>query len=602
MKHKFISVFTITFLAVASFTVAAVDQPQGPKQPIYIYLYARITDHINLGITEDRIHRVVSVIDKYRRAYPKAHVSATLLFSGAVSEALAQRNSQTHIVDFVKRSLRRGIIEAGYDGSDEPTYVTRPAVDLTGASDPQSRWLERVSSEQKLLTEGRDPLTGATEPGKAGGLKEMQKVFGEADCITGVDLLMKVGPGGLLRTVTRARVLDQGPKPVTLPPGLMPEVGGDSEAVRIIRALNSKAIMFGIPDTNPGRIPGFREGRAGFSRLISPIPETAPELYWQDDVLRSSEAGGDPVRLVHAYLGADPIEKLVEKADRTRVHVVHVELADELNYLQPEFVKGPDFPALQYAYNHPQSPELSASALRQKSDVDAAYANEEALLTWVTATFFPSNPGSRFVSSTDLAQMVAPPTGFSVSIGGLKAALAGFLKEWGSDTFSPPLFRADGHYLSRAELFQVTADALAEFHRNGKFPASITVAPVYGPVRVLTGHGPNMGEVSVAALAGICANIAPSLHGQSSGPVPENAIPIGIPIEGAMLNPAQFLRLMAFAILNPSPDAKLNIRMAYEFMGVGQLMPRTRPDMDDGFIWTIKPAQLEASFTRPANP
>jgi hypothetical protein len=50
---------------------------------------------------------------------------------------------------------------------------------------------------------------------------------------------------------------------------------------------------------------------------------------------------------------------------------------------------------------------------------------------------------------------------------------------------------------------------------------------------------------------------------------------------------------MAAAILNPSPEAKLNIRMTYEFMGVGQLVPRTRPDPDDGFIWTLKPAQIK---------
>jgi hypothetical protein len=75
--------------------------------------------------------------------------------------------------------------------------------------------------------------------------------------------------------------------------------------------------------------------------------------------------------------------------------------------------------------------------------------------------------------------------------------------------------------------------------------------------------------------------------------VPKNAIPIGITIDGALLNPAQFLRLMAAAILNPSPEAKLNIRMTYEFMGVGQLVPRTRPDPDDGFIWTLKPAQIK---------
>ncbi len=138
-----------------------------------------------------------------------------------------------------------------------------------------------------------------------------------------------------------------------------------------------------------------------------------------------------------------------------------------------------------------------------------------------------------------------------------EATLAEFMKTWGNDTFAPPLFRVDGRYLSRAEMFQVMADALAEFHRTGKLPDSVKVIQIYGPVRVLTGHGPNIGEVSVEALARICADIAPGLHDRSSSPIPKNAIPIGISVEGAMLNPAQFLRLMALAILNPSPDAKL---------------------------------------------
>jgi hypothetical protein len=598
MKRTFLSIAFATLL-VAPALVAA----DASKGPIYIYLYARVTDHVNLNITEDRLRRLLPMVEKYRKAHPGAHVSATVLFSGAVSEALAQRNNQTHIVDFVKSYLRRGVVEPGYDGSDEPTYATRPTVVYTETSDPQARWLARYDAEEKFLTEARDPLTGAPRPGKSGGLKKMQEVFGEADCIVGINTLMRVGPAGkMLPAVTKARVLDQGPKPVALPPDLLPEVGGDSEAVRIIRTFNSKAMMFGIPDSNPARIPGFREGRAGFCRLVSPLAETSPELYWQDNVLRSSEASADPVRLVHAYAGAKPIQELVEKADRTRVHVVHVELGDEQNYLRPEFLKGPDFPALQYAYNHPASPGLPADALLPKSDTDAAYANEEALLTWVTEKFIPADPGSRFVSSTDLTRMVAPATGFSVSTDALKGALNEFLKFWGSDTYGPPVFRVEGHYLSRAELFQVSIDALAEFHRTGKLPASVEVIPMFGPVRVLTGHGPNIGEVSVAALAGNCADIAAGLHDRGSAPIPKNAVPIGIPVEGAMLNPAQFLKLMALAIVNPTPEAKLNIRMAYEFMGLGQLMPRTRPDTDDGFIWTLKPAQIETNPGKAARP
>ena len=591
VKHtSLISVFALACLAA----VAAV-QPDAPKEPAYFYLYARITDHVNLNIAEDQIHRVISTVDKYRKAHPEAHVSATLLFSGAVSDALAQQNSRTHIVDFVKSGIHQGIIEAGYDGTDEPTYVTRPSVDFTEISDPEKRFLARIAADRSLLTERRNPLTGAVEPGKSGGLKRMQEVFGEAECIAGITPLMKLGPGGLLRPVTHARVLDQGPKPVSLPPGMIPEIGGDSEAVFVIRTSNSNAIMFGVPDVNPAQIPGFRDGRAGFSRLMSPAPDTPPELYWQDNVLRSSEASDDTVRLVHAYAGPESIRNFAEKSDRSKVHVIHVQLAEEQNYLQPAFIKGPEFPALQYAYNHPNAPELPADALRPKNDVDAAYANEDAVLQSLTEQFLPANPGSRFVSSTDLTHMVARPTSFTVSMDGLRSSLVEFLKTWGNNTFAPPLFEADGHYLSRAELFQVMTDALAEYHRTGKFPDSIKIVPVYGPVRVLTGHGPNTGEVSAQTVETICASLAPALHDLSSNPLPKNSIPIAVTVDGLMLNPAQFLRLMAFAITNPSPEAKLNIRMTYEFIGVGQLMPRTRPDMDDGFIWTLKPAQIDVS-------
>ena len=598
MRLTFIGLLTLAFLVVM-----AEGQSEVPKKPVYLYLNARITDHVNLGITEDRIRRVLATVDKYRQAHPEAHIAATVLFSGAVSDALERRNSQTHIVDFVKDYIARGVIEAGYDGTDEPTYTTRATVDFTSPLDPQARSLLRKAEEQKFLTEGRDPLTGALNPGKAGGLKRMQEVFGEANCITGIYALMRVGPGsGVYRASTKARVIDQGPKSIILPPGLMPEVSGDSEAVAIIRNLNSKAIMFGMPDTQPANIPGFRDGRAGFSHLISPIPDTPPELYWQDNVLRSSEASSEVLRLVHASDGAEPFQKLLAKVDRKQVHIIHVELGEERIYLQPAFVASPDFPVLQHAYEHPESPEVPASALLPKKDVDAAYAQEDALLQMLTEKFLPAEAGSGFVSSMDLTRMAQRPTGFNISVDALKTSLADFLKQWGTDTFAPPLFEVAGHFLSRAELFQVTADALAEFHRTGKFPQSVQVVPMYGPVRLLTGHGPNVGDVSVAALATICADISAKLHDQTASPVPNNSVPIGIPIEGVMLNPAQFLRLMASAMVNPSPEAKINIRMTYEFMGLGQLIPRTRPDMDDGFIWTLKPALIASAAAQPAHP
>ena len=573
--------------------IPAVSAAPTVKEPVYLYLYSSVTDHVNLDITEDRLRRLLPMLERYQKAHPDAHLSATILFSGSVSQALADRNSTTHIVDFVKGYIQKGVIEAGYDGSDEPTYATRPAVDLAKMTDPKERWLVRIDNTKQFLTEGRDPLTGEFRPGTSGGLKKMQEVFGEAACINGLALPLKYGPGTPVYAVTKTRT----PANVAPPEPVMPdapalEIGGDTEAILNLRALNAKTIIFGVPDVNPAYIPGFRNGRAGFSYLMSPTVENPPELYWQDHVLRTSEASSEATRLIHAYAGPDAIKSEIEKMPRNRVHILHVKLADELNYVKPEFLKSGG-PALRYAYDHPTAPNIPAVMLLPKTAVDQAFAKEDAALKWTLEDFLSADSGNRLVSSTDLTRMVAPESGFRVSTDDLRAGLADYMKAWGNDTYAPNVFRAGARYLSRAEMFQVLADALAAFHRDGKLPESVDVVSVYGPVRVLTGHGPNIGEVSVAELARICAELAPPLHDTTPNTIPKNAVPVGIPVNGEMLNPAQFLRLMALAVLNPSPEAKINVRMVYEFSGPGMLLPKTRPDMDDGFIWTLKPAQLE---------
>jgi len=583
------SIFVLLLLA-AGYSLLAESNPA--KESLYIYLRAHVTDHVNIDVSEDQLRRLLPLLERYRKESPEAHVSATVFFSGALSQALVQRNKQTHIVDFVKTYVQRGIIEVGYDGFDEPTYSNRPTVDLTESSTPEQRWLLRKTAEDSFLNEARDPLTGAWERGKPGGLKEVRTVFGEPACIAGLIPLMKYGPGGMFNgSVTKA---EPGLAPVVMPApsGMTYEVGDDTEAVTLLEAAHSKAIMIGILDANVAHLPGFGIGRADFGHAISPMPNTAPELYWQDNVLRVSEAS-ETIRLVQAHDGVEAMKKLVDHAGRSTIHVVQVELASEQNYLTPEFTHGLSYPPLKYAYEHVQSPNLPKDALRRTNEVDAAYAREESLLKWLTDDLMPADPGSRFVSSTDLSAMVAPGTGFTISMAGLRSALTEYLERWGNDTFPPAIDRIDGHYLSMAEEFQMLADALAEFHRTGKLPDSVKVTPVYGPIRVLTGHGPNEGEISVDAVARIAAALAKELHDQSPGAVPKNTIPIGIPVNGAMLNPAQFLKLMAQAVLNPSPEAKLNIRMSYEFSGAGTLLPKSRPAGDSGFVWTLKPAEIE---------
>lgn len=557
--------------------------PPAKPQPVYIYLYSRITDHVNLDISEDRLRHVLPMIEKYRKDHPEAHVTATILFSGATSEALAQRNVQTGIKDFVLGYKKRGIIEIGYDGTDEPTYDHRPMVHMIDAKPYLERWLERASEDQKFLTEGRDPLTGDPEPGTVGGLKAMQQVFGEAACITGVS----VGEERQL-PITNPHMHGQG---ATYP--MKPEVG-DWEVVPLLRKYNTDAIMFGLPASNIAFIPGFGGSIREVGRILSPVPEASPEVFWADNVLRSSESAGRGARVIHGYEGATAIQDFTTKLDRSQIRVIHMELASQMDYLKPDFAKTPLSPSLTYAYAHPDNPKLPAEARASADDVTAAYAKEEASLNWLLADYFPANAGSRIVSSSDLKRMTPASTGYTISVDVLRASVTDTLADWSHSTYLPPYLHVGSHYLSLAETFQVMTDVLAEFNSTGKLPQSVRVIGVYGPIGMTMGHGPNIGEVKVASVAKLCAQLAPGLHDDSGYPMPKNTVPPVLEVDGIRMNAAQFFRLMGQALADPTPDATLQVKMTYMFPGTAEVFPKTRALEDVGATWTFKPAPLEA--------
>jgi hypothetical protein len=563
------------------------------QQPVYIYLFAKVTDHVHLDMTEDRLRHILPEVELYRKAHPEAHASATILFSGAVSKALQDRNGQTHIVDFVKDYIRRGVIEPGYDGTDEPTYDARPLLKLSLLESPQDRWKERQTIADQFLAEARDPLTGAPASG-TGGLKEMQEVFGKAEFIKGLELAIESyrPPRKVKRTPIPAgtpvpALGEFGPKL-----GVFREVGGDTETLQALRKYNTSAIMFGFPATNPAQVPGFSGKLLHFGDLMAPVPETAPELYWQDYVLRVSEAA-PPVRGVKGLEGTEILKSILDKANRAKVQVVEVELGATENYLKPEFARAAPNAAVKYAYDHPEAPQLTPDVLLSSDEVKAAWSKEDALLKWLSEDFFRNNAGSQFVSSAGLSKMAAPTTGFSISTDNLRTQFAGALNKIGSDPHLFDYVQVDGHFLSLAELFQVLTDELAEFHKTGQLPQSVKVAKVYGPFRLVTGHGPNEGEVTAGDVETLCADIAGPLHQETFTGVPTNSVPPLMKLNGLDINPAQMIRLMGLALANPAPDTKLPVRMLYMLGEAGGILPKTRILYDIGFVWTLKPAPLE---------
>ncbi len=554
----------LTYLNVAAMLLAA-GTLRGAvgAQPVYIYLHARITDHLNLDISEQRLRRLLPLLEKYRKQHPESGVSATILFSGAASQALADGNKKTGIKDLVQDYVRRGVIEVGYDGSDEPGYQRR-SPDVSKTKDAEQRWLARGEAAGHFLSDGRNPLTGAVEPSRAGGLRQMQAIFGEAACIA----------------------------------GLTEELGGNPEYVQQLGRYNHNAIMFGFldPDPNPAKgVPGFRESLTEFAREMSPVPESSRELYWEDHILRSSETSDANIRRVSAYEGHEVLKELLTKLDRSKVRILHLELGDQRMYLREDFAKGKLYPPVRYGYEHPENPKLPVEARRIEAEVSAAYANEEAALRWLLDDYFATNPGSRFVSSANLRQMTPPSAGFSVSVGKLREALGETLKIWDDNTTYPPMYMlADGHYLSLADMFQVMTDALAELHRSGKLPQSVQVVRVYGPVPMPDDRGTNNGIVTVASIAQVCNSLAGALHDTSASALPKNRVPSRVVIEGMDLNAGQFLRLMSKAIIAGVKDAKVNVRMTQMHSVSGWSVPTTRIQEDQSASWTYKPAPLNA--------
>jgi hypothetical protein len=576
--------------------LCAGQAPAAPAdQPVFIYFYARIGDHVNLDMSEDRLRHILPMTQKYRQMHPEAHISTTILFSGAVSRALQQRNASTHILDFVKDYMRRGIIEVGYDGTDEPTYSHRPTLVFTDNQSPEDCWRLRQTVATQFLAEARDPLTGAPAAGN-GGLKEMQAVFGPATCLKGLDLALK-------EDRAHGRYYKKGDTPGPIPGGVLPipgvytEVGGDTETLQALRPYNMKAIIFGIPAVNPAELPGFSEAVGHFGDMLSPIPETAPEIYWQDDVLRISERSRE-VRAVKASAGVESLKTLLSKVGRDKVHVIQVELGSPEAYLRPAFVKTAPNAPMKYAYDHPQSPKLPADDMLAPAEVTAAWSKEDELLSWLSGDFFAANSGSRAVDAADLKKMAGASIGFTVSTASLQAQLVELMNKWHHDNFTPSYLKVDDHYLSLAEWFQVMTDELAEFHRAGKLPQSVKVVKVRGPLYLPDGHGPNIGDITVADLAALCADIAGPLHDDRSSEIPKNAIPFLLKVNGKTVNAAQMLRLMAQALADPAPAKAIPIKMTYMLDEAGGAMPKSRPIGYVGFVWTLKPAPLQPALLK----
>jgi hypothetical protein len=538
--------------------------PGASKQPVLIFLYSRLDDAVHFEITQERYQREVKMLERFHEKAPQFGATALFQLNGPASETFMAYNRATGLVDDFKKLVQRRVVEVGYDGSSEPTYLTWPRPNLRNAKTARDRWLARGETVGWLLNEARDLVTGDPDPSHSGGLKRTQEVFGPAAMIT----------------------------------GLAPwETGSDPETVHQILRLNQQAILEGFLESGTfatRNVHGYSPAVQGVSSEMSPVPNSAPELFWKDNFLRSSSMSSANVHLFKGIDGPEALQKVLDGLDRSKVHVIRIELANNEVYLKPDS-EGHVLDPVRFFVDRPTK-LLPPAVLRPREEVEAAYGREEAMMRWLVDDFFPANQGSRFVSASGLREAATAGADPMISRETLGKAVADLLRLWDEIGNYPPGFAsADGKYFSLADLYQLLATALAERHRTHALPAAVRLVPVYGPLEFDQGRGAPVGSVSVGSVEAMCAEIAGGLNDVSWALFPSNFVPSQLTVEGTKLNASQVLRLMAESFTATAPATRLNIKMENMQSTLGLVYPSLRPHSEEGSTWTMKPAPLRLS-------
>jgi len=534
------------------------------SEPVYVVLYSRFYDHSHQHSTDERIQRLLPMLDRWQKKYPQAGVSALLQFSGTVSEVLEEENPALHLVDQLKDLSSKGLVDLGYTGEDEPSYLYRPKPDLLLANTPELRWSARAEAAERFLTDFKNPITGLPVPGLSGGAKRTKEVFGNVAFLSGI-------------TTT---------------------IGGDSPAIHEAQKINPSAIMVGLPGGDPRRgIEGYAFSATNFAKFMSPDPSESPEMFWEDNMVRLSDLSLADTKPRSTDEDLDTLKKAFAHLDRSHVRIIKLEVASYRRYLAKRADGSIVSDPLEWLYYHPDDPVMPVNmhGLLTQTEIENSYRKDEAAMKWLLEEYFPANPGSRFISIHELAAFSAPPADNDVDPAQLKALATDLEQKFSQMPMQAPDYgRAGNTFFTLAESFKVLAQGLS----NKSAIAQLT--PMYGPLTLPADVGATTGSVTVSAVQSAATQIVPKLSNTAWKRVPENAVPGVIEVGSLRLNAAQFLRLMAQAYLDPSPDKKLYVNFVNLSNRAIFMYPKNTQLSDQSNAWTFKPAVLHMDSSNGA--
>jgi hypothetical protein len=558
----------IMILALLLFPLAAAteadEKTDKQQQPVLIVLYSRFDDHISIGLGEDRVFRLLELVKKLRKEYPSYPVVVHCEFSGTFAQTFGETPTGKGYMSQLKELAKAGAVEFGYSGEHEPTYRNRPKAVLTKGMTPEQKWLARTNAAERFLNDYKDPLTGAPDPKRPGGLRQVMESYGEP-AIIGY---------------------------------FAPELGGEAPYYHQLRRMKVQAVTPGFPDPYfTMNIHGYRASatEVGAKSLV-PVPEASSELFWDSNFLRASFTSSADIRRFSADEGKEALETLLSKLDRSRVRLLQIEVCGYSRYLSLWPDGTPKMYPLVWTYDHPDDPILPGGirAFNGFSVAQKGYAVEDEALRWLFSRFLPANSGSRIVDAKELLKMAQTPVNSEVSVETLREAVRDWITRSTSlVNMSPTFVQAGGKYYSAADLFQLLANSLAGMSRTGKTPEQIRLTNIYGPLDLeQPAESAPTAVFSASAVMKAAAELAPKLNDQTWLPVPLNAVPWKVELAGKPLNPAQFLALMVDAYQAGKPDAQIHLRYLAPGTSPGEVFPRQNASNEGGHTWTLRPAPL----------
>lgn len=490
---------------------------QGEQKPVYIYLYTHTEDHINHALSEERFERILPMIENYRNTYPQYNLSLTIEPYGADSEVDLQRlagitcgvhkiiEPKKDIVNFLKGYKNRGVVEFGYHGAHEPTYVNNP---FTKMNPPYqyATWQQISAAADQFLSWRRDLLYGFDPPAHpanptiSGGLKKTQEVFGQAAVLSGIK--------------------------------------DDAAVVNMTEKYTNAKVMFGFIEHLTGSPIGTDDAYFNdiktVASLLSPMSNNPPEIFWMENKLRTSDTDGSYQRRLVASDNLTVTRAFLANLDRSRPHVIHMQVADKGIY-------GAE-PTL-WAYNNPLSPNLPSTQIKSQAERDQKYLNTQLSIDYLVNEFFPVNPGSRFVSNADLTTMFGSSNFKYISKSELTSAADNLLANWQS---GPPNFvvSSGGSYFSLTDMFQLLVNALADYRTNGVLSENTYLSKMYGPLQDNVPSSASF-DVSVDSILSSSLSLQPKVNFISWSANPDYIVPSLVVVDNENINSAEFLYLMA---------------------------------------------------------